>query len=154
MIPYFYLWILRKDIFLLLQQDQSYLSFAQGLSLGRVGLEPRKVSSGGHADGYGNGEYFAFIPSGPLYFLLSFHSCSQVVHSDALLHLWIVLLRKNETIQLAFSSNDARHRVFWGDTLTSFCKTIDQYSKCQHDLFCTSLGDGWSDIYLPRMRWL
>ena len=44
----------------------------------------RKVSSGGHADGYGSSEYFAFIPSDLLYFLLSFHSYSQVVHSDAL----------------------------------------------------------------------
>ena len=49
MIPYFSTsWILRKDKFLLLQQDQSYLSFAQRLSLGRVGSEPQeRLAQGG-----------------------------------------------------------------------------------------------------------
>lgn len=41
-------WILPKDISLLLHQDQSYLSFAQELPLGRVGSQPQeRLAQGG-----------------------------------------------------------------------------------------------------------
>lgn len=43
-----------------------------------------KVSSEGHVDGYSNGEYLTFILFDLLYFLQSFYSQPQIVHSDAL----------------------------------------------------------------------
>lgn len=37
--------------------------------------------------------------------------------------------------------------------LDFFCKTIDRYQNVNMHLFCSRLGDGLPDIYLPRMIW-